>query len=76
MSRGYRATPLWSLSRNSSVAGILFVKISRLRIVRVSALRWTDFHENRKYPMRKIQRFPNLGHNLSENDKQTLKDYI
>ena len=27
-------------------------------------------------PMQEIQRFPNLGHNLCENDKQTLHDYI
>ena len=27
-------------------------------------------------PMREIQRFPKLGHNLCENDKQTLYDYI
>ena len=26
--------------------------------------------------MREIQRFANLGHNLCENDKQTLHDYI
>ena len=45
-------------------------------IVRISALRWTQFHQNRKDPMREIQRFPNLGHNLCENDKQTLNDYI
>ena len=31
---------------------------------------------NRKDPMREIQWFPNLGHNLCENDKQTLHDYI
>ena len=49
-----------------------FVKISRLHIVRISALRWTEFHQNRKDPIRKIQRFPNLGHNLCENDKQTF----
>ena len=35
MSRGYRATPLWGLSLNSAVAGIFFVKISRLQIVRI-----------------------------------------
>ena len=29
-------------------------------------------HQNRKGPMREIQRFPNLGHNLCENDKQKL----
>ena len=39
MSRGYNATPLWGLSRNSTVAGIFFMKISRLHIVRISALR-------------------------------------
>ena len=49
-----------------------FVKISRLHIARISALRWTEFHQNRKDPIREIQRFPNLGHNLCENDKQTL----
>ena len=53
-----------------------FVKISLLDIVRISALRWTEFHQNRKDLIREIQRFPNLGHNLSENDKQTLHDYI
>ena len=26
--------------------------------------------------MREIQRFPNLGHNLGQNDKQNLHDYI
>ena len=76
MSRGYSATPLWCLSRNSAVASIFFVKISRLHIVRISALRWTEFHQNRKDPMPEIQRFANLGHNLCENDKQTLHDYI
>ena len=39
MSRGYSATPLWDQGRNSAVAGIHFVKISRLHIVRISALR-------------------------------------
>ena len=29
-----------------------FVKISRLHEVRTSALRWTEFHQNRKEPMR------------------------
>ena len=47
MSRGYSATPLQGLSRNSAVAGI-FVKISPLHIVRISALRWTEFHQNSK----------------------------
>ena len=70
MSRGYSATPLWGLSL------LFFVKISRLNIVRISALRWTEFQKNRKDPMRGIQRFANLGHNLCENDKQTLHDYI
>ena len=32
--------------------------------------------QNRKDAMREIQRFLNLGHNLCENDKQTLNDYI
>ena len=64
------------MSRNSAVAGIFVVKIYRLRIVRISALRWTEFHQNRKDPMREIQQFPNLGHNLCENDKQTLHKYI
>ena len=76
MSRGYIAMPLWGLSQNSAVAGLLFVKISRLHIARISALRWTDFHQNRKDPMREIQRFPNLGHNSCENEKPTLHDYI
>ena len=53
-----------------------FPEISRLHIVRISALRWTEFHQNRKDPIREIQQFPNLGHNLSEDDKQTLRDYI
>ena len=39
--------------------------------MRISALRWTEFRQNRKDPIREIQRFPNLGHNLYENDKQT-----
>ena len=39
MSRGYIAMPLWGLSQNSTVAGLLFVKISRLHIARISALR-------------------------------------
>ena len=41
MSRGYSATPLWGLSRNSAVADIFFVKISQLHIVCISALRFT-----------------------------------
>ena len=45
-------------------------------MVRISALRWTEFHQNHKDPIREIQRFPNLGHNLCENDKETLHDYI
>ena len=53
-----------------------FVKISRLHIVRISALRWTEFYQNRKDPIREIQQFPNLGHDLCENGKQTLHDYI
>ena len=52
------------------------MKISRLRVVRISAFRSTEFHQNRKDPMREIQRFGNLGHNLWEDDKQTLHDYI
>ena len=74
MSRGYSATPLWGLSRNSAVAGIVFVKIYRLHIVRISTLRLTEFHQNSKDPMREIQRFLKLGHNLCENDKRTLHD--
>ena len=54
MSRGYSATPLWGLSRNSAVAGIFVVKIYRLYMVRISALRWTEFHQNRKDPMWEI----------------------
>ena len=76
MSRGYSATPLWDLSRNSAVAGIFVVKIYRLHIVRITASRWTEFHQNRKDPMREIQRFLNLGHNLCEHNKRTLHDYI
>ena len=76
MSRGYSATPLWGLSRNSAVAVIFLWKVSQLHIVGISALRRTEFHQNRKDPMREIQRFPNLGHNLCKNDKQTLHDYI
>ena len=34
------------------------MNISRLHIVRISALLWTKFHQNRKDPMREIQRFP------------------
>ena len=75
MSRGYNATPVWGLSRKSAVARHFFVKIFRLHIVRISALHWTEFHQNRKDPIREIQRFPNLGHNLCENDKQTLPRY-
>ena len=52
------------------------MKISRLRVVCISALRSTEFHQDRKDPMQEIQRFANLGHNLCENDKQTLHDYI
>ena len=48
------------------------MKISRLHIARISALRLIEFHQNRKDPIREIQRFPNLGHNSCENDKQTL----
>ena len=66
MSRGYSAMPLQ----------VFFVKISRLHIVRILALRWTEFYQNHKDPIREIQRFANLGHNLCENDKQTLHDYI
>ena len=36
----------------------------------------TEFHQNRKDPIWEIQLLPNLGHNLCENDKQTLHDYI
>ena len=49
-----------------------FVKIYRLHM----ALRWTEFHQNRKDQMREIQLFLNLGHDLCENDKRTLHDYI
>jgi len=75
MSRSYYATPLWGLSRQSAVAGIFSWK-SRLHIVRISALHWKEFNQNRKDPIREIQQFPNLGHNLCENGKQTLHDYI
>ena len=78
MSRGYSATPLWGLSWNSAVAGIFsWTSLGyRRHIVGISALRWTAFHQNRKDPMREIQRFPNLGDNLYENDKQTKHDYV
>ena len=49
---------------------------AKVHVVRISALRWTEFHQNRKDPIREIQQFPNLGDNLCENDKQTLHDYI
>ena len=42
----------------------------------ISALRWTEFYQNRKNPLREIQRFPNLGHNLCENDNETFHDYV
>ena len=54
MSRGYSATPLLGLSRNSAVAGFFFVRISRLHIVRISALRWTKFQQNHEDPIREI----------------------
>ena len=76
MSRGYTATPSLGSESKFCCCRHFFVKISRLRIVRISALRSTEFHQNRKDPMREIQRFPNLGHNLCENDKLTLNDYI
>ena len=53
-----------------------FCEISRLHVVLISALRWTEFSQNRKDPIREIQRFPNLGHNLCQNEKSTLHDYI
>ena len=46
--------------------------LSATFIVHISALRWTEFDQNRKDPTREIQQFPNLGHNLCENDNQTL----
>ena len=54
MSRGYSAAPLWGLSQNSAVAGFFFVRISRLHMVRISALRWTEFQQNRNDPIREI----------------------
>ena len=44
--------------------------------MRISALRWTEFYQNRKHPRREIQQFENLGHNLCKNDEQTLHDLI
>ena len=38
--------------------------------MRIRALCSTEFHQNRKDPMREIQRFANLGHNLCKNDKK------
>ena len=75
MSRGYNATPFEVWVENLLLPAF-FREISRLHIVHISALHWTEFHQNRKDPIREIQRFPNLGHNLGENDKQTLHDYI
>ena len=63
MSRGYNATPLLLAFFRENLSATL---------VHISALRWTEFHQNHKDPIREIQRFPNLGHNLCENDKQTL----
>ena len=68
--------PFGVLSRNSAVWRHFFVKISRLCVLRINAFRRTEFHQHHKDPMREIQRFANLGHNLCENDKQTLHDYI
>ena len=48
------------------------MKISRLHIARIRALCSTDFHQNRKDPMREIHRFANLGHKLCKNDKKKL----
>ena len=76
MSRGYNVTPLWGMSRESAVAGIFSWKSLGYTIVRISALRWTEFHQNHKDPIREIQQFPNLGHNLCENGKQISHDYI
>ena len=45
-------------------------------MVSISALHWTEFLQNRKDPTQEIQRFLNLGHNLCENGKRTLHDYI
>ena len=73
---GVNATWLYCHASLGSESKFCCCQISRLHIVRISALRWTEFHQNRKDPMREIQRFPNLGHNLCENDKQTLLDYI
>ena len=55
-----------SLVHSSCMLTHFSVKISRLHIVLISALRWTEFHQIRKDQMREIQRFPNLGHNLWE----------
>ena len=76
MSRGYTATPSLGSESKFCCCRHFFVKISRLHIVRFSALRRTEFHQNRKAPIREIQRFANLGHNSCENDKQTLHNYI
>ena len=48
MSRGYNATPLLRSESKICCCRHFFVKISRLHIVRISALRWTESHQNRK----------------------------
>ena len=63
MSRGYGAL----LFR-------IWVEILLLHIVRSASRCRGEFHQNYKGPMQEIQRFPNLGHNLCENDKKTLHD--
>ena len=61
MSSGYSATSLFGVWVEILLLKAFLVKIFRLYIVRISALRWTEFHQNHKDPMREIQRFSNLG---------------
>ena len=77
MSHGYSATPLWGLSRNSAVAGIFRENLWAAYSAHLVPCVEQSFTKIViKDPMREIQRFPNLGHNLCENDKETLHDYI
>ena len=75
MLHGYSATPLWGLNRNSAVAGIFRENVLATYSAH-QCLALNRVSPNREDPMREIHRFANLGHNLCENDKQTLQDYI
>ena len=71
MSRGYSATPFWGLSRCRD----FFVKISRLHIVRTCSTCVEQSFTKIADPMREIQRFPNLGHNLCDFTRLHLQVY-